>query len=109
MATPIAHKGITAGAKVEALTLLDLLNDPKIITNAWEYYKKEQTKEIKYEPLISNTDKPATTINTEIMAKFRPEMKKFYYNPVKYSSYLEQLSIKYPTVRAKSKEEAKSK
>jgi aminobenzoyl-glutamate utilization protein B len=109
MATPIAHKGITAGAKVEALTLLDLLNDPKIITNAWEYYKKEQTKETKYEPLISATDKPAVTINTEIMAKFRPEMKKFYYNPEKYSSYLEQLGIKYPTVRVKAKEESKSK
>ena len=53
MATPIAHKGITAGAKVEALTLLDMLNDPKIIANAWEYYKTEQTKDIKYEPLIS--------------------------------------------------------
>ncbi len=99
MATPIAHKGITAGAKVEALTLLDLLNDPKIITNAWEYYKKEQTKDIKYEPLIAPTDKPAITLNTEIMAKFRPELKKYYYDPTKYKSYLEQLGIKYPTVR----------
>ena len=102
MATPIAHKGITAGAKVEALTLLDLLNDPKIITDAWEYYKKEQTKDIKYEPLIAPSDKPAITINTEIMAKFRPELKKYYYDPTKYKSYLEQLGIKYPTVRTTS-------
>jgi aminobenzoyl-glutamate utilization protein B len=99
MATPIAHKGITAGAKVEAMTVLDMLNDTKIITDAWEYYKKEQTKEIKYEPLIAPTDKPAVTINTEIMAKYRPEMKKYYYDPTKYKSYLEQLGIKYPTVR----------
>ncbi len=104
MATPIAHKGITAGAKVEALTILDLLNDPKIIEEAWVYYKTEQTKEIKYEPLISNTDKPAILINTEIMAKFRPEMKKYYYNPAKYKTYLEQLGIKYPTVRTKTEE-----
>ena len=99
MATPIAHKGITAGAKVEALTLLDMLNDPKIIADSWEYYKTVQTKETKYEPLIAPTDKPAILINTDVMAKFRPEMKKYYYDPTKYKSYLEQLGIKYPTVR----------
>jgi aminobenzoyl-glutamate utilization protein B len=99
MATPLAHKGITAGAKAEALTILDMLNDPKIIADAWDYYNKEQTKTIKYEPLISPTDKPAITLNTEIMAKFRPEMKKFYFDPTKYKTYLEQLGIKYPTVK----------
>jgi aminobenzoyl-glutamate utilization protein B len=26
-------------------------------------------------------------------------MKKYYYDPTKYKSYLEQLGIKYPTVR----------
>ena len=29
-------------------------------------------------------------------------MKKFYYDPTKYKTYLEQLGIKYPTVRARS-------
>ena len=33
------------------------------------------------------------------MAKYRPEMKKYYYDPTKYKTYLEQLGIKYPTVR----------
>jgi aminobenzoyl-glutamate utilization protein B len=100
MATPIAHKGCTAGAKVEALTLLDLLVKPDILTEAWKYYREVQTKDEKYEPLIAPTDKPAITINKEIMEKYRPELQKFYYNPTKYSSYLEQLGIKYPTVRA---------
>lgn len=99
MATPIAHKGCTAGAKVEALTILDMLMKPEIIANAKEYYEKEQTKEIKYTPLISKDDKPAIQLNKEIMEKFRPEMSKYYYDPVKYKSYLEQLGIKYPTVR----------
>lgn len=99
MATPIAHKGITAGAKVEAMTILDLLNDPSLIKAAWDYYKTEQTKDMKYEPLIAPTDKPAVTINAEIMAKFRPDMSKYYYDPTKYKSYLEQLGINYPTVR----------
>ena len=33
------------------------------------------------------------------MAKYGPEMKKYYYDPSKYKTYLEQLGIKYPTVR----------
>lgn len=100
MATPIAHKGCTAGAKAEALTILDMLFKPEIIKNAWEYYNKEQTKEIKYTPLISKDDKPAIQLNKEIMEKFRPEMSKYYYDSTKYKNYLEQLGIKYPTVRA---------
>lgn len=103
MATPIAHKGCTAGAKVEALTVLDMLFKPEIIQKAWEYYNKEQTKEIKYTPLISKDDKPAVQLNKEIMEKFRPEMSKYYYDSTKYKTYLEQLGIKYPTVREDSK------
>lgn len=99
MATPIAHKGCTAGAKVEAMTLLDMLMKPEVIQKAWDYYNKEQTKEIKYTPLISPTDKPAIHLNKEIMEKFRPEMSKYYYDPSKYKNYLEQLGIKYPTLR----------
>ena len=76
---------------------------PEIIKNAWEYYNKEQTKEIKYTPLISKDDKPAIQLNKEIMEKFRPEMSKYYYDATKYKTYLEQLGIKYPTVREETK------
>ncbi|MGZ3755838.1 MAG: amidohydrolase [Mucilaginibacter sp.] len=99
MATPIAHKGVTAGAKVEALTLLDLLTKPEIIKNAWTYFNDVQTKEIKYTPFVSKTDKPPVYLNKGKMDEFRPAMKRFYYDPTKYSSYLEQLGIKYPTLR----------
>jgi aminobenzoyl-glutamate utilization protein B len=99
MATPIAHKGCTAGAKVEAMTILDMLMKPEVVQKAWDYYNKDQTKETKYTPLISPTDKPAIHLNKEIMEKFRPEMSKYYYDPNKYKSYLEQLGIKYPTLR----------
>jgi len=50
-------------------------------------------------PLISETDKPAISLNKKIMDEFRPEMKKYYYNPAKYKTYLEQLGIAYPTVK----------
>lgn len=99
MATPIAHKGVIAGAKVEAMTVLDMLLNPEIIENAWTYFKDIQTKDVKYKPLVSETDKPAIYLNKKIMEEYRPQMKKYYYDPSKYSSYLEQLGISYPTIR----------
>ena len=39
MATPIAHKGATAGAKVQAMTLLDLLLKPALVEQAWDYFR----------------------------------------------------------------------
>ncbi len=96
MATPIAHKGVIAGAKVQAMTVLDILMRPEITEQAWDYFKKVQTKNRKYTPLIRPGDKPAIWLNEEIMAKYRPAMKKYYYDPTKYKTYLDQLGIKYP-------------
>jgi aminobenzoyl-glutamate utilization protein B len=99
MATPIAHKGVVAGAKVQAMTILDLLLKPELVQQAWAYFRDVQTKDQKYEPLIRPEDKPAIDLNAKIMEKYRPEMKKYYYDATKYKTYLEQLGIKYPTVR----------
>jgi aminobenzoyl-glutamate utilization protein B len=33
------------------------------------------------------------------MAKFRPRMRRYYYNPARHRTYLDQLGIRYPTVR----------
>jgi aminobenzoyl-glutamate utilization protein B len=99
MATPIAHKGVTAGAKVQAMTILDLMMKPALVEQAWDYFKNVQTKDIKYEPLIRTGDKPAIEMNKAIMDKYRPEMKKYYYDPTKYKTYLEQLGIQYPTIK----------
>ena len=99
MATPIAHKGVIAGAKVQAMTVLDVLMRPEVVTDAWDYFRNVQTKTVKYTPLIRPQDKPATWLNEETMAKYRPELKKYYYDPTKYKTYLEQLGITYPTVK----------
>ena len=99
MATPIAHKGTVAGARVQAMTLLDAIMRPDVIAQAREYFDKVQNKTQKYTPLIRTQDQPATHLNKAIMDKYRPEMKKYYYDPTKYKTYLEQLGIKYPTVR----------
>ena len=99
MATPIAHKGVIAGAKVQAMTVLDVLMRPEVVTDAWAYFRNVQTKNVTYTPLIRPQDTPATWLNEETMAKYRPELKKYYYDPTKYKTYLDQLGIKYPTVR----------
>jgi aminobenzoyl-glutamate utilization protein B len=102
MATPIAHKGAVAGAKVQAATLLDLFLNPKIVSDAWDYFNNVQTKETTYTPFIAPTDKPAIFLNTEIMEKYRPLMRPFYYDPSRFDSYLEQLGIEYPTVKPRA-------
>ena len=99
MATPIAHKGVVAGAKVQAMTMLDLLSIPQIVVDAKDYFDNVQTKEMKYKSFLSPTDQPPIWLNAEIMAKYRPAMQKFYYDPKKFKTYLEQLGITYPTVR----------
>jgi aminobenzoyl-glutamate utilization protein B len=99
MATPIAHKGNVAGAKVQALTMLDLLLKPELVSAAWTYFNDVQTRDQKYEPLIRAQDQPAIDLNEGIMAKYREEMKKYYYDPSRYKTYMEQLGIEYPTTR----------
>jgi aminobenzoyl-glutamate utilization protein B len=106
MATPIAHKGVQYGAKVVALTVIDLLTRPELVTQAWDYFRNVQTKDKKYIPLIRPEDKPAIWLNKERMEKYRPEMKKYYYDPTKYKTYLEQLGIKYPTTERPAKPSA---
>ncbi len=99
MATPIAHKGALAGAKVAAMTMLDLLTKPDLVRQAWAYFNDVQTKDMKYTPFIAPDTPPATWLNRETFEKFRPAMRKYYYDPSKYGSYLEQLGVTYPTVR----------
>jgi aminobenzoyl-glutamate utilization protein B len=99
MATPIAHQGVLAGAKVQALTILDLLLRPELVAKAWGYFNNVQTKDMKYKSLLRPDDKPAIWLNQKTMEEWRPPMKRFYYDPSRYDTYLDQLGIKYPTVR----------
>lgn len=96
MATPIAHKGATAGAKVVAATLLDLLQSSELRESAWRYFRDEQLQGIEYEPFIGPDDGPPTEKNAGIMAEFRERQRAFYYDPTRYPTYLEQLGIRYP-------------
>ncbi|HEX7117975.1 MAG TPA: amidohydrolase [Longimicrobiales bacterium] len=99
MATPIAHKGATAGAKVMARTALEFFLTPKLVEDAWAYFNDVQTKDVKYTPFITENDPPPIWLNRETMEEFREKLRPFYYDETKYDTYLEQLGIEYPTVR----------
>ncbi|MBL8996732.1 MAG: amidohydrolase [Gemmatimonadetes bacterium] len=100
MATPIAHKGATAGAKALALTMYDVLTTPKLVADAWDYYRTVQTKDIKYESFVRPQDRPATDLNANILARYREQMRPYYYDASRFRTYLDQLGVSYPSMRA---------
>ncbi len=99
MATPIAHKGATAGAKVVAMTVMDFLTQPELLVQANDYFENVQKKETEYRPMISADDPPPIELNTAIMNEFRPQLEPLYFDETKYDSYLEQLGVTYPTLK----------
>jgi aminobenzoyl-glutamate utilization protein B len=58
MATPIAHKGATAGAKTVAATVIDFLTQPQLLADAKAYFENVQSKETQYRPMITEKDPP---------------------------------------------------
>jgi aminobenzoyl-glutamate utilization protein B len=99
MATPIAHKGVVAGAKVQAMTMIDIVLRPELVKSAWDYFTNVQSKDMKYTPFIAADTPPPTWMNKDTMDRYRPELKKFYYDPTRYPTYLEQLGVTYPMLR----------
>ncbi|OYY73101.1 amidohydrolase [Sphingomonas sp. 28-63-12] len=97
MATPIAHKGAVAGAKAVAMTVLDMMTTPKLLAAAKTYFEDVQKKTDSYAPVLTAEDQPAIWLNEKLMREMRPQMEKYYYDPTKYASYLDQLGIAYPS------------
>ncbi|MBI4265188.1 MAG: hypothetical protein HY657_12500 [Acidobacteria bacterium] len=81
------------------MTILDVLMRPEVVSQAWDYFRSVQTKDVAYTPLIRQDDTPAIWLNEATMARYRPELRKYYYDPTRYKTYLDQLGIKYPTIR----------
>ena len=82
------------------MTALDFMLSPELVAQAWDYFRTVETKDVHYESFLSADDQPAIELNKEKMEKFVPQLKKFYYDPSKYKTYLDQLEIAYPTVNA---------
>ena len=98
MATPIAHQGSVAGAKAAAMTLLDLLLRPSLVDSAKAYFSDVQTRAVKYRPLLRPEDEPPLELNRELAERFRPAMKRWYYDAARHRTYLEQLGVRYPVL-----------
>jgi len=82
MATPIATRDARPARKVHALTMLDLLLKPALVTQAWEYYTTVQTKDQQYTPAgPAGGQGRRRFLNTKIMAEHRAKMKPFYFDP----------------------------
>lgn len=96
MATPIAHKGVAVGAKAVALTVLDAMTSPTLLTAARAYFENVQRKTDHYDPILQ---KPAIWLNANLMSQIRPQMEQFYYQPSRFPTYLDQLGIRYQSPR----------
>ena len=75
----IAHKGMVAGAKVLAASVLDLLTSADLLDRARQQFATD-TKETKYFSMLPPDAKPPLDLNREMMERFRPEMRKLYLN-----------------------------
>ena len=63
------------------MTMLDFLMRPELVDAGVGLLQERPDQETKYKPLIRPDDKPAIWLNKEMMEKYRPEMKKYYYDP----------------------------
>jgi aminobenzoyl-glutamate utilization protein B len=80
----IAHKGMLAGAKVLAGTIIDLLSRPELVAAARAEFGK-QTSEMKYFAVLPADAKPPLDLNKETMDRYRPAMRQFYLDkPVRF-------------------------
>jgi aminobenzoyl-glutamate utilization protein B len=73
----IAHKGMTAGAKVLAASILDLLTRPDVLQRA-RGELDAQLRQTPYFAVLPPDAKPPLDLNKAAMDRYRPEMRKFY-------------------------------
>jgi aminobenzoyl-glutamate utilization protein B len=48
-------------------------------------------------------------INAEVMARYKPELSKYYYDPSLHPTYLDQLGIKFPTLEGRSNQRRRAR
>jgi aminobenzoyl-glutamate utilization protein B len=106
MATPIAHQGANYGARVIAMTAIELLANPDKVEEAWKYHREVTTAEQQWESLIPLDEEPPIFLNEEKMARFRPLLEELRYDSERFDTYLEQLGIVYPVLGREDEEES---
>jgi aminobenzoyl-glutamate utilization protein B len=79
-ATSFAHKGMSGGAKVIALTGYDLLTKPHLLTRIREEFDK-LSRERPYRSFLPEDAVPPLGWNAKLMEKYRYEMERMYIDP----------------------------
>ena len=95
VATPVAHKGIAAGAKAIAGTMIDLMTDPRQMRTVREDFAT-QVRGVTWKSLLPPGTQPPIFMNGEKMARWRPLLEPFYYDPNSPKTLLETWGISYP-------------
>ena len=85
---------------MQATTALDILLRRELVVQAWDYFRNVQTEDVRYQSFLTPEDKPMIEMNKGTMDRFAPQLRKFYYDPSKYKTYLQQLGIRYPTLKS---------
>ena len=96
MATPIAHKGVIAGAKAQAMTVLDLLTKPELVKQAWDYFNNVQTKDAEVHPVHRQGHAAADLAEQGDPRQVPPRDEEVLLRPDKYPTYLDQLGNQVP-------------
>ncbi|MBN2294326.1 MAG: amidohydrolase [Pirellulales bacterium] len=71
------HKGIIAGAKAMAATLMDILTNPEELKKVRDEFEK-QAAQFPYKTYLPEGTKPPVDLNRELMEKWRPLMEPHY-------------------------------
>lgn len=79
-ATSIAHKGITAGAKVAAFSAYDLLTNPAELAKIRAEFEN-LARERPYKTFLPEGAQPPLEVYSQLMEKYRGAMQQFYLDP----------------------------
>jgi aminobenzoyl-glutamate utilization protein B len=96
LATPLAHKGISAAAKVLVASALDLMADPQKVAAIKADFQAQLSQYPQWKSLLPPDAEPPVAQNKELMEKYRPRLVPYEYDANSKRTYLEFLKIKYP-------------
>jgi aminobenzoyl-glutamate utilization protein B len=77
LATPIAHKGAVAGAKVLAGSVIECFRNPQVVADARATFARE-LEGTRYFSMLPPGQKPPVELNRAMMERFRPQMRAHY-------------------------------
>ncbi len=95
-ATPIAHKGVVAGAKAVAASMLDMIIYPDRLAAISADFDAQLAQYPTWKSLIPPDAKPPIEWNADVMGKYRTALEEYEYDPESSESYLEFLGVDYP-------------